>query len=622
MHGISGTALEVELGTRKIERIKIDEKLWREYLGGAGLAARLFFEQEDVNLDPLSAENPLYIMTGVLGGSKIPGASRFAVCGKSPLTGIWGESTCGGSFAPELKAAGYDAVIVRGASDVPLTLVIDDQRVELVDAAGLWGKDSYETVDELKGIFGEGKAARVLCIGQAGENLVKFASVCHDKHDFAGRTGMGAVMGAKKLKAVACRGSGKIEAADPQALADLKKAVFARIRESVPAQSLTEMGTNSSMDLGMMTGDVPIKNYRVGEALEISAEIGGPTMTEKFLVKPGACSNCPIASKRVMKNEQGEYKMEQGPGPEYETVATFGSLCNNSDAAAILKINEWCNRYAMDTISGGVTVAFAMDCYNEGILTSDDVDGLDLSWGNAEAILELVHKIAKREGIGDILAEGSREAARRIGKGAAELTAEIKGLELPMHDPRGWHGLGLAYMMSNRGACHNAHLMHPIEQGMVDWTDIGFSDNYDGQSDEGKGEVVKHAEDFGVQCNSLLLCVFDMWTFASSDPLAALRAFCGMDLTMDDYLKIGARTWLIKRALINLMGITVKDDRLPKKVLTPLTDGGAAGSVPDSEKLRRDYYAARGLDEQGRPTRAVLEAADLADVADRLHDTK
>ncbi|MBW1809528.1 MAG: aldehyde ferredoxin oxidoreductase family protein [Deltaproteobacteria bacterium] len=619
MYGSTGVTLVVDLTSGKIEKTTIEESYWKEFIGGSGVAARLFFENEDVKLDPLSPENPLYIMTGPLAGSKVPGSSRFAICAKSPLTGIWGESTCGGNFAPELKAAGYDAVIVRGVSDKPVTLVIDDDRVELIDAGRLWGKDAYETVDELKSVFPEGKAARVLSIGQAGENLVKFASVCNDKANFAGRCGMGAVMGSKKLKAVACRGTGQVAFKDEAALNEIRKRIYAQIKEAMPAQSLKEMGTNASMDLGMMTGDVPIKNYRVGEALEISAEIGGPTMTEKFLVKPGACTTCPISSKRVMKVESGKYKMEEGPGPEYETAAAFGTLCMNSNAESICKINEWCNRYAMDTITGGVTVAFALDCYDQGILTKQDTDGLELTWGNADVILELVHKIAKREGLGDILAEGSREAARRIGKGAEELTAEIKGLELPMHDPRGYHGLGLAYMMSNRGACHNVHLMHPIEQGVATWTDMGFSDNYDGQSDEGKGEVVKMSEDFGIQCNSLGLCVFEMWTFKSQDPVDLLNAIGGYDLNMDEYLKIGARTWLIKRALNNLMGITAADDRLPKKVLIPLEDGGAAGSVPDDKKLRQDYYAARGLDESGRPTRQTLESVGLGYVVDRLY---
>ncbi|NMB75721.1 MAG: aldehyde ferredoxin oxidoreductase family protein [Myxococcales bacterium] len=617
MKGLTGTVLEVDLATGRIQRIEIPEAMWRTWLGGAGLAARLFFEKERPDVDSLAPESPLYLFTGPAAGSGVPGTSRFAVCAKSPLTGIWGEATCGGNFAPELKAAGYDGIVIRGKSPHPVYLDIADGEVTLRDARDLWGLDTYQTCDKLKA--GAGKQPKVVCIGPAGERLVKFAAVCNDKHDFAGRCGMGAVMGSKNLKAIACRGTGHIAIADEARLKEIKKRLLSQIAESVPAKSLREMGTNATMDLGMMTGDVPIKNYRRGEALEIAAEIGGPAMTEKFLVKPGACTSCPIASKRVMKCDSEPYRMEVGPGPEYETAAAFGSLCENADAPAVLRANELCNRFGMDTISCGATVAFAIDCVEEGILGPSDLGGIDLGWGKAEGILALVEKIARREGLGEVLAEGSRAAARRIGRGAERLTAEVKGLELPMHDPRGWHGLGLAYMMSNRGACHNAHLMHPIEQGIATWTELGFLENYDGQSDVGKGEVVRRAEDFGVPCNSIPLCVFDMWTMKAGDPVDFLNAVTGWDLTLEEYLRIGERTWLQKRALNNLMGVGAADDRLPEKVKLPAPDGGAAGSVPDDERLRRDYYAARGLDERGWPRRETLLAAGLADVAARLY---
>lgn len=619
MNGLTGKVLEVDLSAGETRVTRIADEIWRAFLGGAGVAARLFFDAEDPDLDPLSPDNPLYLLTGPLNGSGIPGSSRFALCAKSPQTGIWGEATCGGSFGPELKKAGWDGIIFRGAAAGPTMLVIEDDKVELRDAAHLWGKDSYETVDALKPLLGEGaKKPKIVCIGQAGENKVKFACACHDKADYAGRTGMGAVMGAKRLKAIVCRGSGKLDFHDPAALKTIKRKQIAQAKESVPAQSLREMGTNSTMDLSMMIGDVPIRNYRVGEDLELSAAIGGPTQTEQFLVKAASCLHCPVACRRVMKNDEGPYAMQQGPGPEYETVGTFGALCHNTDGASILKMNEWANRYGFDTITGGATIAWLMDCFNEGLVSSEDVDGLDLSWGNAEAILALIHKIAKREGIGDLLAEGSRAAAAKLGPETQALTAEVKGLELPMHDPRGSHGMGLAYMMSNRGACHNAHLMHPIEQGMNAWPEVGFEEDYVGQADEGKGEAVRLAEDYGVQCNAIPLCVFDHWTFQWDDAFLALNAVTGWGLDLQEYLRTGARIWLIKRALINRMGITAADDRLPLKVLTALEDGAAAGSVPDQDLLRRDYYQARGLDERGWPTRQTLEAVGLSDVADVL----
>ena len=619
MNGLTGNVLEVDLSAGTWQKTTIDESIWRDFLGGAGVAAKLFFDKEDPDLDPLGPQNPLYLMAGPMAGTGVQGSSRFALCAKSPQTGIWGEATCGGNFAVELKKAGWDGIIFRGAAAAPTMLIIEDERIELRSADEVWGKDTFDTVDALKPILGEGpKKPKVLCIGQAGERLVKFAAACNDKADFAGRTGMGAVMGSKKLKAVVCKGTGKVQVNNPEGVKAIKRKIGAQIKDSVPAQSLKEMGTNSTMDLSMMIGDVPIRNYRVGEDLEVAAAIGGPTMTELFLVKPASCLHCPIACRRVMKNDEGPYAMEEGPGPEYETVGSFGALCHNTDAAAILKMNEWCNRYGIDTISGGATIAWAMDCYNEGILSAEDLDGIELTWGNAQGILDLVHKIGMREGVGDLLAEGSREAARRVGKGSEKLTAEIKGLELPMHDPRGSHGMGLAYMMSNRGACHNAHLMHPVEQGMVVWEDVGFEADYDGLIDEGKAVAVRLAEDYGVQCNAIPLCVFDHWTYKGDDPYTALNAVTGWDLSLKDYLATGARIWLIKRALINLMGITAADDRLPAKVLTPVPDGAAAGSVPDHDKLRREYYQVRGLDERGWPTRKALDEVGLGYVADRL----
>ena len=620
MKGLAGEYLEVDLTTGRFEKKPVDENMFQRFLGGAGVAAKMFFDTEDPNLDPLSSENPLYFFTGALAGSGVPGSSRFAVCAKSPLTGIWGEATCGGNFAVELKACGLDGIVIRGAATKPSLIVIDGDQCSIQSADSVWGKDAYECCDLLKtNLGGERRKFKIACIGQAGENLVKYACVVNDKHDFAGRCGMGAVMGSKKLKAIACRGNQKVELHDPEALKAIKTKMREQVKESVPAQGLREMGTNSSMDLSMMIGDVPIKNYQVGEDLELSAAIGGPTMTERFLVRATSCLHCPIGCRRVMKNEEGPFAMAQGPGPEYETVGSFGTLCNNANAASILKINEWCNRYGFDTISGGCTVAFAMDCYDKGILTKEDTDGLDLSWGNAEAILALVHKIGKREGIGDLLAEGSREAARRLGPAAQALTAEIKGLELPMHDPRGSHGMGLAYMMSNRGACHNAHLMHPVEQGMVVWQEVGFLEDYDGQSDDGKAEAVRLAEDYGVPCNAIPMCVFNNWTFKGEDPIQAINAVTGWNLDLSSYLQTGARVWFIKRALINLMGVTAKDDRLPQKVLTPLEDGGAAGSVPDHDRLRQEYYDVRGLDERGWPTKEALRAVGLPEVVEKLY---
>jgi aldehyde:ferredoxin oxidoreductase len=378
------------------------------------------------------------------------------------------------------------------------------------------------------------------------------------------------------------------------------------------------MGSDVGMDLGMMTGDVPIKNWMIGEDFELSANLGGPAMTEKYLIKNHACSFCPIACKRIVKVDDGPFKTNEGPGPEYETCCTFGTLIMNHDLAGVIKANEWCNRYGMDTISCGATIAFAMEAFEKGLITQKDTDGIDLTWGNIAGVIELLHKIAKKEGIGSLLSEGSKEAAKRLGKGAEEFTVEVKGLEAPMHDPRGFHGAGLAYMTSIRGACHLMHLAYGTEQGMTTYPEAGLQENYIGQISEGKAAMVKLCEDLGIPCNSLLLCEYVAWALSANEMAEMVRITTGFDFALKDLLACGERTWLLKRGLGNIMGVSKKDDRLPKRILTPLKEGAAAGSIPDVEKLLREYYEIRGLDMEGKPKKEILIKTGLEDLAKKL----
>jgi len=430
--GYTGKILEINLSNGKIETKSIKEEDQRKFLGGSGLAAKIFFDFFDTKVDPLSPENPLIVMTGPVVGTQFPGTSRFAVCGKSPLTGIWGEGTCGGNFGPELKFAGIDGIVFKGASPAPIYLSIEDDRVELRDASDLWGMDNYSVTDFLKERHGKEKGPKVLSIGPAGENLVKFAAICNDKGDFIGRVGMGALMGSKKLKALVVKGTKKVEVSHPEEYAALRKSLIVKSRDAMPAQSLRSMGSDAGMDLGMMTGDIPIKNWMVGEDFELSANLGGPSLTEKYLTRNHACSFCPIACKRVVRVDDGPFKTEEGPGPEYETCCSFGTLIMNYDLAGVIKANEWCNRYGMDTISCGATIAFAMEAFEKGLITKRDTDGIDLTWGNVTGAIELVHKIAKKEGIGAVLSEGSREAAKRLGKGAEEFSESLCCLPAPL----------------------------------------------------------------------------------------------------------------------------------------------------------------------------------------------
>jgi aldehyde:ferredoxin oxidoreductase len=613
----SGKLLDVDLSTGKISTRVVDEKILNDYIGGSGLAAKLFVDDAvPPDCDPLGEDNNLYILTGPLCGSGLPATPRFSIAAKSPLTGIWGEANCGGNFGPALKFAGWDGIVVRGKSKKPVLLTVKDAKVELKDASDIWGKDTYETADTLSSRF-EGKpTARILSIGPAGENLVKFAAVADGKHDYAGRTGLGAVMGSKKLKAVVVRGSGKLAPADAGTFGEVRKAVIEKINEGMFTMALKSMGTNAGMVMGMTMGDVPTKNWMLGEEMECANELSSMVMNEKYLTKGSACYGCPIGCKRNVK-EEGPYKME-GAGPEYETMGSFGTMCLICNQAAVNKINELCNRYGVDTISCGSTIAFAIECYEKGLLSDADTDGLKLTWGNADAVIELIKKIANREGIGNLLAEGSRAAAKKIGKGASDLTAEVKGLEAPMHDPRAFHGLGLAYAMSVRGACHLSHLDLFAEQGGAAMPEVGIEGGYVGQSSEGKGKLVWITENLASVLQSTGLCFFGAASLDFNDMVNMLNAAAGRSYTVDELVAIGERIWLLKRSLNNLMGVTVDDDRLPKKILTPTKEGGAAGSVPDIELMMKDYYELRGLDHKGKPKKEKLNAVGLADIATRF----
>jgi aldehyde:ferredoxin oxidoreductase len=550
-------------------------------------------------------------------GSGFPGTSRFIVSAKSPQTGIWGESACGGTFSPDLKRAGYDGIVIDGKAKSPVYISITDDGAQILDASHLWGKDIYETTDMLKE---KDKSLKVLAIGPAGENRVRIAAIGNDKGHFSGRTGLGAVMGSKNLKAIVAKGSKKIEKADDDTYKKFLKEAMQEVKDSALAESIHLMGSDANMDVGMVIGDVPIKNWTVAQDFDLSSSLSGPTMREKYLTKAHACSNCPVACKRVVKVDEGPFKTLEGPGPEYETCGTFGTMLMNNDLAGVIKANELCNKYGMDTISCGSAIALAMELYDKGILSKNDVDGLELTWGNMDAVLPLIKKIAYREGFGDVLADGSLKAAQKIGKGAEDLVVHVKGLEAPMHDPRGFHGMGLAYMMSNRGACHLQHAVLPTEQGMASWPQLfDMKDDYQGTTSIDKAALVYNAENYGILANSLSICHYLVFILKPETILGAFNAITGWNLTNQDLLKAGMRDWTLKRGFNNLLGITSKDDKLPKKLLTALEDGAAAGSIPDVKLLLSEYYSLRGLDERGYPKKEKLVELGLDELKDRLY---
>ena len=616
----SNRFLQVDLASGMIDVQPVDRNYLETCLGGSSLAARLFLDSAGFASRPLASESPLYVMAGPLVGTSFPGSSRFVMCARSPLTGIWGESASGGFLGAALRKAGYGGIVFSGCSPSPVYLLIENDHVSLAGADDLWGQDSYAAIDALRTRHAGKPSARVMAIGPAGEKQVSFAAVCNDKAHYFGRTGMGAVMGSKNLKAVVVRGDGKVMPADEEAFGGALKSARSAVGESMIKDSFHDLGTAAAMDMGMLTGDVPIKNWSLGEAEALASAIGGPAIHSEILKGRAACFACPIGCKPVVSLDSSKYSALNIPGPEYETCATFGTMILNDDLNAIAYINDLCNRLGLDTITCGATAAFVMDCWEKGLIGPDDTDGLEFTWGNVEAVIGLVKKIAAREGFGDRAADGSLALARSIGAAAVDLAVTVKGLELPMHDPRGFHGQGLAYMNSNRGACHLQHAVQAVEQGMVAWPEAGLEEDYPATVSGGKAKMVAISEDIGQMANAACICQFVFWAMGLKPFLDGLNAVTGFGWDLPALLAAGRRSWLLKRGLNNLMGVTVEDDRLPPKVLTPLETGMAAGSVPDEELMRKEYYAYRGLDANGVPRERVLEDAGLDYLADKLSD--
>jgi aldehyde:ferredoxin oxidoreductase len=551
MFGIFNKFLAIDLSTRSIDEKSVDPNYFKMYVGGSALAARLFLDEGGTEIAPMDPQSPLFIMTGPLVGTSFPGSSRFVMCSRSPLTGIWGEAASGGTFGADLKKAGLDGITITGKADRPVHIFIEDGKVSVENAGDVWGMDTYETIDALKEKYAEGRPVKVLAIGPAGENQVKFAAVSNDKAHYFGRCGMGAVMGSKNLKAVVVRGTGKVPIADEEAYKGERKAALETIKGSMVTESMHELGTNTAMDIGMVTGDVPIKNWSKGGEFELCEVLGGVAMVEKMLTKRAFCYACPIGCKPVVKVDTPEYSVEEGPGPEYETCATFGTMLMNDNLNAVAYVNELCNRFGLDTITCGATIAFVMEACEKGLLSRDELDGLDLSWGNMKAVAKLVKKIAHREGFGNRAAEGSRALAKSIGEAAKDLVVTVKGLELPMHDPRAFHGMGLAYMTSNRGACHLQHTVQPVEQGMVAWEDAGFEEDYPATESQGKAKMVDIAENLGQMTNAACMCQFVYWAMGPEHLLDGFNSVTGFNFDMNALLEIGLRAWVLMRRTTN-----------------------------------------------------------------------
>jgi aldehyde:ferredoxin oxidoreductase len=621
MCGYAGLILEVGLSGSTLNTRSIDQADARLYLGGSGLAARLLSGM-NWSGDPFDPDLDLVFATGPITGTPAPCSGRYVVAAKSPLTGGWGEAHASGYWGPELKFAGFDAVVVSDRAERPVYLWIVDGKAELRDASFLWGRDTYETEEILQRELGDPKA-RVLAIGPAGENRCRIASIMSDHGRAAARGGLGSVMGSKNLKAIAVRGTGRLKLADEKGFADLKSSLIKMIKASPGRQALHTHGTNAAMEAIYAKGDVPIKNWTRG-VWDGIGKLTGPAVTQAILKGTSTCRGCPIGCGRMIEVKTGDYAGLKGKGPEYETIAAFGPLSLNDDLGAIAKANDLCNRYGLDTISTGAVIAMAMECRERGLLSEADLGGIDLTWGNGAGIVAMVEKIARRQGLGDLLAEGTLRAARRIGGGAEETAVQTKGFELPMHDPRGFGSWAVAYATAARGGCHVTAPAYWLERGIT-FPDLGYPEPMDRFNPEGKGRWTAIFQDMCEVMEAMVICKFSVYGGIRSHHLVELIARAtGWDVDHREVMQMGERIVNLKK-LINLkLGFSNKDDTLPKRLLTiSLKEGGSEGHVPDQASMLAEYYRHRGWSEQGVPTAAKLKELGLdGEIGQKLQGAK
>jgi aldehyde:ferredoxin oxidoreductase len=610
MFGYHGKLLRVDLTQRKIAVQKLDDALLEKYVGGVGIGAKILFEETTPNTDPLGAENVLIACTGPFTGTMVPSSSRHHIMARSPLTGLFGESNVGGSWGLHFKRTGYDGIVITGKADTPVYLWIHDDAIEIRDATPIWGKDSYDSAAWLKAETTSKATCAV--IGPAGERLVKIAGIPHIGTIVraAARTGLGAVMGSKNLKAMVVFGTQSVPLANEAALKAEVKSILPHVKEVTKAFS--KYGTSGGIENYEKIGNFPLQNWR-GSRWEGVSKINGVVMHDTILTGRKACLMCPIACGRHIKISEGPYAPLDCEGPEYETIGTMGGECLIDDLEAICKANELCNRYGLDTMSTGSMVAFAMEAYEKGILTKADTGGLELTWGNADALIELVHKIGQREGIGALMGEGSRRMAEHLGENAVEFAVHVKGLEPSAHDPRRFFSQAISYATAARGGCHNASWSHPYELGLS-MPEIGIPEPQDAYQVEGKAEFAATLQNMNCMQDALVICRFSQVGKAVTvnNCINWYNLITGLNIDLKGFMNIGERIFNLKRMFNNRIGISRKDDVLPPRFLTlNRKDPELTNQLPPMGQLLSNYYQYRQWDETGIPTPGKLAELGL-----------
>jgi len=593
--------LRVNLAKKTSKKETVDDATVAKFVGGRGLGLKILYDEVKPDTDPLGPENKLIFMTGPCTGTVVPTGGRFHVVTKSPQTGGIADSNCGGDWGPELRFAGYDGIIVEGASKEPVYLWIKDGKLEFRDASKYWGKGVWDTEDEIRAELKDPNI-KLASIGPAGENLVLYAAIINKKHRAAGRGGVGAVMGSKKLKSIAVRGSGETPVADPEKLREAVREAQKIIKgNSVTGQGLPTNGTAVLVNVLNQHGAYPTRNFQTG-VFPTADKTSGETMTKTILTGKMPCWGCPIACGRVTKITTPPYQVD-GEGPEYETVWSMGAMCGIDDLNAITKAHNICDDMGIDPISYGSTVACAMELYQKGKIPKEKLYGIELKFGNPQTIVEYAYMTAYRLGIGDDLAQGSKRLAEKYG--APELAMHAKGMELPAYDPRGIQGHGLGYATSNRGGCH-------LRAYMVAPEILGIPEKLDPLKPEGKAQWVKTFQDLFAFVDSMGVCKFLTFALGAPDFARLINSVAGWKLTADDVMKTGDRIYTLERMFINREGFGRKDDTLPARLLKePMPEGPIKGHVVELGKMLDEYYKVRGWVD-GKPTPKTMKELGLA----------
>ncbi len=601
--------LKINLSTEEVSSYVIPVEWEKEFIGGASLAARILYDYLTPELDPLSEKSPLLFLNGPLSGTSGPTVGRFVVCGKSPATGLWAESNCGGFWGVELRKTGYDGIWITGQANSPKYLWVDDGNIEIRSADKLMGLDTYDIQQAVREEL-DNKKVKVAGIGIAGENLLPFALILTDHGRVAGRTGLGAVMGSKYLKAIAVKGSKQIPVADEVAYKKLRSRANQELNKDNVTKIVREMGTAASAEYFDYLGTMPKKYFRQGE-MEGAEKISGATISDTILTKFAPCHACVVACGRIVQlsNSKKEQK-----GPEYETLVGFGPNLLISDVEFITRMGDLCDRFGMDTISVSNTLGLAFTLFELGHINDKDTGGLNLNWGDKKVVEELIPLIANKKGFGALLAEGARELGKRFG--AEEEAVQVNGLELAYHDPRGASGMALVYATSPRGGCHNQSDYFLAEIGKSEEV-LGIKKSVPLPAAVQVDNVELH-QNYRTMANALVICFF-----GSVNPeiiVELTNAACGLDFSVQEYLEAGERAWNLKRAINNKLGLRRENDRLPKQLLKPLKEGGAAGFTIKFEEMLKAYYQVRDWEwETGYPSNKKLISLKLDFIADDLY---